>query len=406
MERCYFNSCMLNDNYYLLKYKKHFTNKEGQLSKELFVSVDINDDIIKSLNIIINIKEYIKRIIFCSDHYNSLQELLKIKEKIKSNPDNIPKESLMELNKILKNDIDIKKIFYNLEFQGNTNVIKILLKNLYTTKSKDNKLYILLNLNHLLKENIMKKIDINIYDENKDRIKDERHLDNEIFLILCKEINDLKLVIYDLNLKKPNSLINEENLLRDVIIFNLCLNNIECLFNSWNKNKDILDLKKTTDLIQITTDILSQIISAHKSISNKIICNELFYNIIGFLNIYLLSEIKNFDLVSYLVQFFVKTNQHIYGYLNEYKNDKYFKNTIKNYITTLNTVLENMIRVSLRDLEQEQLDTFIKNSEDFNKDKKYELLFYKNNDLIVELKEKIRLTFINKNNPKVNIDED
>ena len=271
-----------------------------------------------------------------------------------------------------------------------------------TTNNKDNKLYLLINLNHLLKENIIKKIDNNIY-EDDETIKDERHLDNEIFVFLCKEINDLKLFIYDLNQKKLNPLINDENLLRDVLIYDLCLNNIECLFNNWNKKKDILDLKKTTELVQNTTDILCQIISAYSSINNKIICNELFYNIIGFLNVYLLSEIKNFDLVFYLINFFVKTNQHIYGYLNEYKNENYFKNTSKNYITILNTILENMIRVSLREMEKENLENFLNNSKNFNKEKKYELLFYKNNDLIGEIEEKVRLTFLNKNNNKGNV---
>ena len=396
MERCYFNSCIFNDNDYLSKYKKHYTNKEGKLAEELFVPVDIKDNIISSLNIIINVKEYIKKIIFCSEHYKNLLKLVKIKDKIKSNPESIPKDCLITLNEILKNDIDIKKILYNLEFQGGSNIVKILLKNIYTSNNKDNKLYLLLNLNHFLKENIVAKIDINSVDENERNNKYERHLDNEIFVNLCKEINDLKLNIYDLNLQKVNSSINNENLLRDVIIYNLCLNNIECLFNNWNKNKDILDLQKTVELVRGSTDILCQVVSAHDSIPNKIICNELFYNIIGFLNIYLLSDIKNFDLVVFLIEFFVKTNQHIYGYLNGYKDEKYFKSTIKNFITTLNTILENMIRVSLRELEKEQLDNFLNNSENFNKDKKYELLFYKNNDLIKELKEKVRLTFINK----------
>ena len=396
MERCYFNSCIFNDNDYLSKYKKHFTNKEGKLTEELFVPVDIKDNIISSLNIIINAKDYIKKIIFCSEHYKNLLKLVKIKDNIKSNPESIPKDCLITLNEILKNDIDIKKILYNLEFQGGSNIVKILLKNIYTSNNKDNKLYLLLNLNHFLKENIVAKIDINSVDENERNNKYERHLDNEIFVNLCKEINDLKLNIYDLNLQKVNSSINNENLLRDVIIYNLCLNNIECLFNNWNKNKDILDLNKTVELVRGSTDILCQVVSAHDSIPNKIICNELFYNIIGFLNVYLLSDIKNFDLVVFLIQFFVKTNQHIYGYLNGYKDEKYFKSTIKNFITTLNTILENMIRVSLRELEKEQLDNFLNNSENFNKDKKYELLFYKNNDLIKELKEKVRLTFINK----------
>ena len=399
MERCYFNSCILNDNKYLSKYKKHFINKEGKLTKELFKDVEKDNKIIKSLNIISDLKKYK----FCMEHYNNLVKLSEIKEKILSKPDNIPKDCLISLNKILKNDIDLKKRLYEFE---NTNIIKILLKNLYSSNDKDIKLYLLLNLNHFLKEYIVILKDKNINDEEKNKIEDERHLDNEIFGILVKEIKDLKLEIYNLNQKKVNPSINDENLLRDVILYNLCLNNIECLFNNWNKKKDILDLKKTTDLIQNTSDILCQVISAYDSIPNKIICNELFYNIIGFLNVYLLCEIKNFDLVVYLINFFVKTNQHIYGYLEEYKNEKYFKNTIRNFMTILNTVLETMIGVSLRELQKEQMDNFLDNSEKFNQDKKYELLFYKNNDLIKELKEKVRLTFLNNNNLKINNDKE
>ena len=400
IERCFFNSCILNDNDYLKKYKKKFTNKEGQITEELFITVDSKNNIITSLNLFSSLKRYI----FCKEHYNNLQDLIKIKDTIISHPDNIPKDTLIILNKILKNNIDIKKILYNIAFQRNTNITKILLKNLYNTNNKDNKLYILLNLNHLIKENILKKEDKNLTDDFDK--KDEKTLDNELLTALCKEINDLKLVIYDLNQKKVNSNINDEGLLRDVIIYCLCLNNIECLFNNWDKRKEVLDLKNTKDLIENISDILCQIISAHSAIPNKIICNELFYNIIGFINIYLLSDIKNFDLVVYLINFFVKTNQHIYGYLNTYKNEDYFKNSIKNYITTLNTVLVNMIGISLNELDKEQLDIFLKNSESFNKDKKFELLFYKNNELIEEVKEKLKLTLLNKNNAKVNIDEE
>ena len=401
MERCFFNSCILNDNDYLTKFKKKFTNKDNQLTEELFVTVDSNDNIIQSLNIISNLK---KQYIFCKEHFANLQDLIKIKETIISHPDNIPKETLITLNKILKNNIDIKKIIYNIAFQRNTNITKILLNNLRLNNNKDNKLYILLNLNHLIKENIIKRIDKNLNDDMEKR--DEKTLDNELFGAFCKEINDLKLMIYDLNQKKVNSKINDENLFRDVIIYCLCLNNIECLFNNWDKRKDILNFKNTKDLIQNISDILCQVISAHSTISNKIICNELFYNIIGFLNVYLLSDLKNYDLVNYLINFFVKVNQHIYGYLNSYKNEEYFKFSVRNYITTLNTVLVNMIGISLDEIDKEQIDNFLQNSENFNKDKKFELLFYKNNELIGEIKGKVQLASLNKNKPKLNIDED
>lgn len=402
MERCFFNSCILNDNDYLTQYKRCFTDPEG-----LFISVSRDDNLINSLNIISNLNKYV----FCSEHYNKLQDLLKIKEAIISKPENIPKDILIILNKILKNDIDIKKLLYRLSFQRNTNIIRILAKNLYTTNDKDNKLYLLLNLNHLLKEHLTNKADKNISEDFED--KDEKHLDNEIFVILCKEIKDLKIVIYDLiqnNVKLP---LNDENFFRDVILYNLLLSNIECLFYKWNNTKEILDIKKTDELIENTLDILSQVVIGYGSISKETkrntsneILNELFYHIIGFINIYLSSNVKNFELVLKLIKKIIEINENIYAYLISYKDEDYFKSSTKNYITTLNTLLENMLGVSLDEMDKNNLNTFLKNSEAFNRDKKHELLYYKNNEMIQELKEKIKIYNLNKNNNKLNIDEE
>ncbi len=57
-----------------------------------------------------------------------------------------------------------------------------------------------------------------------------------------------------------------------------------------------------------------------------------------------------------------------------------------------------MLRIDLSKFDQKQLEIFVINSRDFNKDKKYELLFSRNNDMIEELKDKVKLTFANKNN--------
>ena len=389
MEKCYFNSCILNDNTYLAKYKKAL-QKQGKEEKknELFKKINAKDNIIKSFHLVSNSSKYI----FCLVHYNHLQDLLKIKDEIESNPFNISKDSLIKLNNMLRYNTEIKKIIYEIKFKD-SNIINILLTNL-TKSDKDNKLYILSILNHFLKDNISSANDNN-----------EKKLDNEIFNIFFKDINDLKLMIYDLNHKKENSLINDEKLFRDTLLYVLYLNNIECLFNNWNNSKEPIELKKTIDLVQNTSDIICQIVSAHNSISNKKLCNELFYNIIGFLNTYILCNIKNNDLIAFLINFFVKINQHIYGYLNSYKNEDYFKNSIKNYITLLNSLLEQMIKTSLNDIDTQELNLFLKNTEKFNKDKKYELLFYKNDDMIQKLKVKVKLIENNKNNPKVVIDE-
>lgn len=391
MERCFFNSCILNDNDYLSKYKKCFTDNE-----QIFFSINKDDNMINSLNIPNGPNKYM----FCSEHYNNLKDLLKIKETIISNPDNIPKDTLVLLNKILKNNIDIKKLLYRLTFQRNTNIIKILAKNLSLTQNKDNKLYLLLNINHFLKENLTNVIDKNYSDEFEDP-----NLDNQIFVILFQEISDLRLMVYDLNQNKANSLINDENFFRDVILYNLILTNIDCLFNNWDKKKTALDLQKTKDLVNKISDIFRQIVLGHNSIPNKTICNELFYHIIGFINTYLISDLKNFDLVVDLINLFVKTNEQIYDYLSTIKKEIKFKSTIKNYISTLNSILDNMRGISLNDIDRENLNYFIGNTKKFNEDKKSELLYYKNQGMIEEIKEKMRMNPSKENEPKLNIDE-
>ena len=59
MNCCYFNSCILNDNRYLQKYKKKFTNLDGKLTKEIFINVDKNNEVLTSLNINSGIKKNI-----------------------------------------------------------------------------------------------------------------------------------------------------------------------------------------------------------------------------------------------------------------------------------------------------------------------------------------------------------
>ena len=76
MDCCFFNSCILNDTDFLVKYKKKFTNLEGKLTKEIFISVDKNNDLIKSLDISSDLK---KKYIFCDEHHKQLQDLIKIK---------------------------------------------------------------------------------------------------------------------------------------------------------------------------------------------------------------------------------------------------------------------------------------------------------------------------------------
>ena len=387
MNCCYFNSCILNDNRYLQKYKKKFTNLDGKLTKEIFINVDKNNEVLTSLNINSGIK---KKYIFCDEHHNQLKELIKIKRTINSKPDNIPKETLISLNNILKNNIDIKKLSYNMDF-GRYNIIKILINNISSNKDKDSKLYLYLILNQYLKE---KEIVISDNFNNDDNSEKINSMNEDIYNVISKDFFNIKLKVFDIAKNKKNELIDEENFFRDVILYNLCLSNIECLIYNWNKSQKGFNPKLIIDNI---IDILAQIIIGDDSIP-YIISNELFYHIIGFLNIYLISDIKEPAIIENIIKFFVEKNQEIYFYLKKYREENKFKSSTRNYMTTLNTILESMISIDLSKYDKNKLNIFVINSNEFNKNNKFELLFYKNNDMIEELKDKIRLTVEKKDN--------
>ena len=387
MDCCFFNSCILNDSVYLLKYKKTFTNLDGKLTKEIFKTVDKNDDLIKTLDISSDLKS---KYIFCDEHLKQLKELIKIKQAINSNPDKLSKDTLISLNTILKNNLDIKKLLYKMNFSNGKNIINILLKNISLNKDKDSKLYLYLILGQFLKEKTDIMIDRNISEEKAEELKKR---DKEIFNDLNKQIFDLKLKVYDINLNKANSQINDENFLRDVILYNLCLSNIEHLIYNWNRDKDAFNPKQ---LIEEVINILNQVISGDDNVPFEI-SNELFFHIIGFINIYLISDLKEPDLANYILKNIFEKNQEIYFYLKKYRDENIFKNTIKNYITTLNTILEIMLTIDISMFDKNKMELFVLHSGDFNKDKKHELFFYRNNDMINELKDKIKLTFANKN---------
>ena len=388
MDCCFFNSCILNDTDFLVKYKKKFTNLEGKLTKEIFISVDKNNDLIKSLDISSDLK---KKYIFCDEHHKQLKDLIKIKQAMISKPDKLSKDIIILLNTILKNNIDIKKLLYKMEFGKDTNIIKILMKNISYNKDKDCKLYLYLTLGQFLKE----KTDI-IGDKNnlEDKYEELKRRDKELFNDLNKEISDINLKVYDVNQRKVNNQINDENFLRDVILYDLCLSNVEHLIYNWNQDKDRFNPKQ---LIENVIDILNQVISGDDYIP-YIISNELFFHIIGFINIYLISDLTEPDILNFILKFILEKNQEIYAYLKNHKDENKFKSTIRNYITTFSTILEILLRIDLSKFDQKQLEIFVINSRDFNKDKKYELLFSRNNDMIEELKDKVKLTFANKNN--------
>ena len=107
-----------------------------------------------------------------------------------------------------------------------------------------------------------------------------------------------------------------------------------------------------------------------------------------------------------MINLFVKTNAQIYDYLNANKKELKFKSSIKNYISTLNSILDNMRGISLNNIDRDNLNNFIENTKKFNEDKKSELLYYKNQGMIEEIKEKMKINPMKENESKLNVDED
>lgn len=366
MQRCYFNSCIFNDNQYLSKFKSKLNITED--SPSLFVDIDSSNFLIKYLEIDSSLKKYI----FCKFHYNNLLELKSIKESIIKNNNVITKECLIKLNKILKNNIDIKKCLDNLYFNSETKITPLLLKNLMVTKDRDTKLYLLMVLNHLLKEYFI----VN------------RYTNNEVYKTLCNDLINQNLIIFDFNSGKGNYKLSEDELFREGLIFDLLLNNIECLFNNC-KNSSQLDLDMTVKVVKFVMNVFSQIVTAHHSILDKKLCFEIFYNIIGFVNVYLSSKTRNIDLVIYVINFWFKVNEDIYGFLNEYEGQLGVDSCVKNYVITLETILKSTLGIKLTELNQDELEKFLKNTEEFNKDKKRYPNYYENTSRIEEIKDKI-----------------
>ena len=131
----------------------------------------------------------------------------------------------------------------------------------------------------------------------------------------------INLKVYDVNQCKVNNQINDENFLRDIILFGLCLSNVEHLIYNWNQDKDRFNPKQ---LIENVIDILNQVISGDDYIP-YIISNELFFHIIGFINIYLISDLTEPDILNFILKFILEKNQEIYAYLKNHKDENKFK---------------------------------------------------------------------------------
>ena len=356
MDKCYFNSCVLNDKEKLIKYKQHNRN-----IKKLFIVLDENNQILKDLDF--NLKKYT----FCIEHYNSLKLLKKIKDTLKI-ASIIPTQILIEINKLLHYDIEIKKLFSNLLVKEKQNIIDFLLETISkNSKDRKNELYILSILYHLFKEYLICNNFSN--DEN--------------YEILINYLLNLNYRLYEESKNKKVDLSDEE-FLTLCLLYELTINNISQLFI--NSKEKILSLELSVKLLENITFIFGQCLSSYNVIDNKRITVETFFTIINFINIYFLSKNKQIDMILFLINFITKFSNMIYNFIN-YANDK---NTIKAYIITLYSTLTEILNLKMSDLNIDDLLNFCEDSNQFMKDKEAYPLFFEIINKITKIKSKIR----------------
>lgn len=367
MDKCYFNSCILNDNEKLVKYKQYNRN-----IKKFFVSLDENNQILKDLDF--NLKKYT----FCIEHYNNLKLLKKIKDTLKISS-TIPTQTLIEINNLLHYDIEMKKLFSKLLVKEKQNIINFLFE-IISKNSKDriNELYILSILYNLFKEYLI----CNNYSND----------DN--YEILINYLLNLDYHLYEESKNKKVEL-NDEDFLTICLLYELTINNISQLFI--NSKEKMLSLELSVKLLENLTSIFGQCISSFNAIDNKRITVETFYTIINFINIYFLSKNKQIDMILFLINFMTKFSNMIYNFI-KYANDK---KIIKAYIITLYSTLIEILNLKMSDLNIDDLLNFCEDSYQFIKDKEAYPLCFEIIDKITKIKAKIRTHKVQNSVPDV-----
>ena len=375
MERCFFNSCILNNIKNCLKYKRYNKDK-----LEFFKTIEHNDSLIIDLNLSSNLKKFT----FCIEHYNILNQIKDFKQNLKKNNNKIFKEDLILLNNILKNDIEIKKIVSEFEIQNKK--ILIILINLLTSKKNDKnfELYVLTNLSHLLKEfQICKKIDF-----------------NETYIIFVQYFLNLNYNLYDTS-KNQKLKISQEEFLLNTLLYELALNNISYLFN--NAKEKQLNIELTIKIIENINKVFGELIICYKSIDEPKICNEIFYTILNFLNSFYLSKNKHINLIILTVNIMIKYLAHIIEFLKDsFMNENENQNTdiIKIYMIYLYSLLNELLNININEFVVDDFDKFIREIKSFLYSKEKLILYEQNIKLLEKILHNITL-FNTKNEIKI-----
>ena len=364
MDRCFFNSCILNNIKNCLKYKRYNKDK-----LEFFKTIEHNDSLIIDLNLSSNLKKFT----FCIEHFNILNQIKDFKQNLKKNNNKIFKEDLILLNKILKNDIEIKKIVSEFEIQ-NKKILEVLI-NLLTSKKNDKnfELYVLTNLSHFLKEfQICNKIDF-----------------NETYIILVQYLLNLDYNLYDSS-KNQKLKISQEQFLLNTLLYELTLNNISYLFN--NAKEKQLDFELTIKIIENINKIFGELIICYKSIDEPKICNEIFYTILNFLNSFYLSKNKHINLIILTVNIMIKYLEHLLEFLKDNLNNENQNNDIiKIYMIYLYSLLNELLNINVNEFNVEDFDKFIREIKSFLNSKEKLVLYEQNIRLLEKILHNITL---------------
>lgn len=377
--KCFFNSCPLNEEYYLKQYKKAYPD-----TKELFLSLNPNDEIIKASKLVSNSKKYH----FCIEHIEKLNLYKTVKEKLELIPSSSSAASnqaelrttLEQLNTLIRYDDNIKSLCFKIE---KIDLVSLILSQL-AQSDRTISMLLFLNLSHILKEISYAK----------------KYSTNDLYLSItdyyCNYIyspyEEMKLFSID----------EKERMMRDALLYGLLVNNITYIIV--NAKEKGLRLDITTKVIVKAMELIATILTESKpklktndsktnndylqflGVINKIIISSLLKLIYALL----ISKNSQINLNTSIVNVFCKLSKEAFDYVKQ-ANDCSLK---KEFMILLNELLYSIIHIQSDQLEIENVRLFIKESESLlTSEEKNDngLIEEKIRSNVIEVKEKIRI---------------
>lgn len=378
--KCYFNSCPLNEEYYFKQYKKAFPEK-----KELFQSLEPNDDIVKASKLISNSKKYH----FCIEHIEKLILFKTIKEKLEAVQSQESSSTLInqakfnstleQLNSLIRFDDNIKALCFKID---KIDPVSLILSQLGKSDRIIDML-LLLNLTHFLKEISYAK----------------KYSTNDLYLSITDYYCNYIYSPYESITKFTSD--EKERMTRDTILQGLLLDNMRHIIA--NAKEKGLRLDITTKVIVKSMELMSTVLTRQRpndtSSLNKTQANEdyiaticliekmIISSAVQFIYALLISKNSQIDLNTSTVKVFCKLSREVFGFIKQ-ANDSQLR---KEYIILVNELLYVMIHTQCDQLEIDNVKLFISECESFMSLEGTELIEEKIRNSIVIVKEKMRI---------------